>query len=166
MAEAKERTESVTIRCAVIGGMMDTGFWPELVRRFEASHGHRIEVVAEGPKRVISQAFVAGEADLITMHAGDTIINLVADGYGVDPQPWAKNDLVLVGPANDPASIRGMTDDCGVPTSSSRQTPRGCRKRRPPPQSSLPTTCEHRQHRRGSPNTDAGSSTSGRCFFP
>jgi len=110
IARAKEKTEPVTVRCAVIGGMMDTGFWPALVRRFEASHDHRIEVVAEGPKRVISRAFVAGEADLITMHAGDTIINLVADGYGVDPQPWAKNDLVLVGPASDPAGIRGMTD--------------------------------------------------------
>jgi tungstate transport system substrate-binding protein len=44
------------------------------------------------------------------MHASDTIINLVADGYAVDPQPWLKNDLVIVGPQADPAGIRGMTD--------------------------------------------------------
>jgi tungstate transport system substrate-binding protein len=38
------------------------------------------------------------------------IINLVADGHGADPQPWARNDLLLVGPKDDPAKIRGLTD--------------------------------------------------------
>ncbi len=98
------------IRCAVIGGMMDTELWPEVAKRFEAKTGHRVEMVAHGPKHTIAPAFIAGEADLITMHASDTIINLVADGYGIDPQPWAKNDLLLVGPALDPAGIRGMQD--------------------------------------------------------
>ena len=44
------------------------------------------------------------------MHASDTILNLVADGYGVDPQPWARNDLLIVGPKSDPAKIKGTTD--------------------------------------------------------
>ncbi len=44
------------------------------------------------------------------MHASDTIINLVADGYALDPQPWMRNDLILVGPPEDPAGIKGMTD--------------------------------------------------------
>jgi tungstate transport system substrate-binding protein len=100
----------VTVRCAVIGGMIDTGLWPEVARRFEQETGHRVEVVAQGPKHVISAAFLRGDADLITMHASDTIINLVADGHGVDPQPWARNDLLLVGPASDPAGIRGEKD--------------------------------------------------------
>jgi len=110
LAADSEEVPSQTIRCAVIGGMMDTDFWPKLSKRFELSSCHRVEVVAKGPKHVIRRAFVAGKADLITMHASDVMINLVADGYGVAPQPWAKNDLVLVGPAADPAGIRGMTD--------------------------------------------------------
>jgi tungstate transport system substrate-binding protein len=44
------------------------------------------------------------------MHASDTIINLVADGYAMNPQPWMKNDLLIVGPKEDPAGIRGMRD--------------------------------------------------------
>jgi tungstate transport system substrate-binding protein len=44
------------------------------------------------------------------MHACDTVLNLVADGYADDPQPWARNDLVLVGPPQDPAGIKGMSD--------------------------------------------------------
>ncbi len=98
------------IRVAVIGGMVETGFWQALAERFEQSTGNRykIEVVAVGPKHIIADAFRKGQADLITMHASDTIINLVADGYAVDPQPWLKNDLVIVGPPDDPAGIRGM----------------------------------------------------------
>ena len=100
------------IRVAVIGGMVETGFWQALAERFQHATGNRykIEVVAMGPKHIIAAAFRKGQADLITMHASDTIINLVADGYAVDPQPWLKNDLVIVGPQDDPAHIRGCKD--------------------------------------------------------
>ena len=101
---------SVVVRCAVIGGMTDTGFWQALSERFTKETGLPIDVVATGPKYVIAPVFAQGKADLITMHASDTIINLVADGYGADPQPWARNDLLLVGPADDPARIAGTTD--------------------------------------------------------
>lgn len=102
--------ETKTVRCAVIGGMVRTGMWQALAKRFEQATGNRVETVASGPKHVIAPAMCQGRADLITMHASDTIINLVADGYAVDPQPWAKNDLVIVGPPDDPAGIRGLTD--------------------------------------------------------
>jgi tungstate transport system substrate-binding protein len=102
--------EPETVRVAVIGGMVQTGFWEAVAERFEKATGLKVEVVAYGPKRAIAVPFEEGAADLITMHASDTIINLVADGYAVNPQPWLKNDLVLVGPANDPAHVRGMTD--------------------------------------------------------
>ena len=110
-AEDKDQgNRAQTVRCAVIGGLMETGFFPELAKRFETATGHRVVVVTKGNKHEIEGAFTAGEADLITMHASDTIINFVADGLGVDPQPWARNDLVFVGPESDPAGVRGMTD--------------------------------------------------------
>ncbi|MFO0945160.1 MAG: substrate-binding domain-containing protein [Planctomycetota bacterium] len=107
--ESVDRPE-VVVRCAVIGGMTDTGFWDGVVDRFEKETGIHAELVATGPKHVVAPVFRRGEADLITMHASDTIINLVADGFGVDPQPWARNDLLLVGPKDDPAGVKGMTD--------------------------------------------------------
>lgn len=108
--QADSASKSQTVRCAVIGGMHDTGLWPAVGERFEKATGHKVEMIARGPKHDIVGSFVAGEADLITMHASDTIVNLVADGYGIDPQPWAKNDLLLVGPPSDPAGIRGEKD--------------------------------------------------------
>src|SRR5262252_3930549 len=99
-----------TIKVAVIGGMVETGLWSALAERYQAARGNRIELVASGPKPVVIDAFRKGGIDLITVHACDAMINLVADGLARDPQPWARNDLVIVGPAADPAGIRGERD--------------------------------------------------------
>jgi tungstate transport system substrate-binding protein len=99
-----------TIRVAVIGGMTETGLWPALADRFTKETGHKIQLVATGPKPVVIDAFRKGGVDLLTLHTSDGIVNVVADGLAVDPQPWLRNDLVIVGPAADPAGIRGMKD--------------------------------------------------------
>jgi tungstate transport system substrate-binding protein len=104
------RPTGQTIRVAVIGGMIETGFWPALAERYQAARGNRIEVVAAGPKSSVVEAFRRGGIDLIAVHACDAMINLVADGLARDPQPWARNDLVIIGPAADPAGIRGERD--------------------------------------------------------
>ncbi len=110
LTAAEPKGGGQTVRCAVIGGLNESDFWPDLADRFFRATGHRAEIVATGPKPVIAEAFARGEADLIAMHASDTIINLVADGYGENAQPWARTDMVLVGPASDPAGIRGEKD--------------------------------------------------------
>lgn len=102
--------DSRTVRCAVIGGMTMTGLWPEIVQMFEAETGYRCELAATGPRPEISEVFRAGKADLLTMHSGDITTDLVADGYGINMRPWTRNELSLVGPTNDPAHIRGMTN--------------------------------------------------------
>jgi len=99
-----------TVRCAAVGGLNDIDFWPQLADRFQRATGHKVEFVAVGPKHAIAAALTSGEADVILMHSSDTMINLVADGYGENPQPWARNDLVIVGPASDPAKVRGGKD--------------------------------------------------------
>jgi tungstate transport system substrate-binding protein len=98
------------VRCAVINGMNFTGFWRAVTDRFTADTGIRVETVSFGEKAIIDSSFRDGGVDLLTMHACDKIINLVADGLARDPQPWARNDLVIVGPKSDPAKIRGLTD--------------------------------------------------------
>ena len=99
-----------TIKVAVVGGMMETGFWPEVAARFERATGHKVELASSGPKPVVVAAFEKGGIDLITVHASDAMINLVADGLARDPQPWLRNDMIIVGPAADPAKIKGETD--------------------------------------------------------
>jgi tungstate transport system substrate-binding protein len=108
-APAQHPTGQV-IKVAVIGGMIETGFWQALAERYTAARGNRIEVVATGPKPQVVAAFRKGGIDVIAVHACDAMINLVADGLARDPQPWARNDLVIIGPAADPAHIRGERD--------------------------------------------------------
>lgn len=99
------------VRAVVIGGMTrEVDLWPAVAQKFEEKTGYRVELTETGTVDVIAEAFAAGEADVLTMHSSDTTTNLVADGYGVNMRPWAHNELVIMGPASDPAGIRGMTD--------------------------------------------------------
>ena len=102
------------IRVAVIGGMVMTGMWQELARQFETNTGYRVLLVAAGPKPMLVEAFHKGGADLLTMHSSDESTDLVADGYAVNMRPWARNELVIVGPPDDPAHVKGMTDDASA----------------------------------------------------
>jgi tungstate transport system substrate-binding protein len=98
------------IRCAVINGMVFTGLWPAVTKMFEDETGYHAELTVSGQRPELAQALRAGKVDLLTMHSGDITTDLVADGYGVNMQPWTRNELSLVGPTNDPAGIRGMTN--------------------------------------------------------
>ena len=99
------------VRAVVIGGMTrEVALWSAITQKFEEKTGYRVELVDTGTVEVIAERFTAGEADLLTMHSSDTTTNLVADGYGVNMRPWTHNELVIMGPASDPAGIKGMTD--------------------------------------------------------
>jgi len=98
------------VRCAVIGGMTMTGLWPEIARRFETATGFKAVVVVTGPRPELDRAMREGKVDLLTMHSGDVTTDLVADGIGVNMRPWTRNELCIVGPLDDPAEVRGMTN--------------------------------------------------------
>jgi tungstate transport system substrate-binding protein len=102
--------DSHVVRCAVIGGMTMTGLWQQIGKMFEADTGYHVEVVATGPRPVLDAVMRAGKVDLLTMHSGDITTDLVADGYGINMRPWTRNELCIVGPPDDPAHIRGMTN--------------------------------------------------------
>jgi len=98
------------VRCAVIGGVVASGMWVELAKRVESDTGLKLKLVAAGEKSVLVEAFHKGEADFATMHASDEAANLVADRFATDMRPWMRNELIIAGPADDPAGIRGMTN--------------------------------------------------------
>jgi tungstate transport system substrate-binding protein len=99
------------VRTAIIGGMsMTTDLWAEISKMFEADTGYKVEVVAAGPRPGLADAMRQGKVDFLTMHSGDITTDLVADGYAVNMRPWVRNDLIILGPASDPAGIAGYTD--------------------------------------------------------
>jgi tungstate transport system substrate-binding protein len=105
------QARSKVVRVAVIGGMsVTTDLWKEIAAMFEADTGYAVDLVAAGPKHGLADSMKQGRVDLLTMHSSDTTTDLVADGFAVNLRPWAKNDLVILGPPSDPAKIAGMTD--------------------------------------------------------
>jgi tungstate transport system substrate-binding protein len=98
------------VRCAVIGGMTMTGLWPAVAKMFEEQTGYRVDVIATGPRPELDKVARAGKVDLATMHSGDITTDLVADDFGINMRPWTRNELCIVGPPDDPAHIRGMTN--------------------------------------------------------
>lgn len=99
------------VRAAVIGGMsLSTELFDEIAKMFEADTGYKVKIVASGPRPGLADVMRRGEVDFLTMHSGDITTELVADGYGVNMRPWTRNDLIIIGPASDPAKIAGYTD--------------------------------------------------------
>ncbi len=96
------------VRVAVIGGMTLGGMWPELAEAFAKETGWPVELVTTGPKAVLAEALKSGQVDLVTLHASDEATEMVASGLAKDSEPWARNEHCIMGPASDPAGIKGM----------------------------------------------------------
>jgi len=107
---ATPKPENRVVRVGVIGGMMRSGLWPELARRFETESGYRVEVALSGNRDLLADALVAGELDLAAIHAGEVASNLVAHGYARNMRIWTRNEFVIIGPRSDPAHVRGLHD--------------------------------------------------------
>jgi len=54
---------------------------------------------------------VRGDVDIITVHSKAREEAFIADGYGVQRVPFAYNYFLVVGPAADPAGIKGMNPE-------------------------------------------------------
>ncbi len=105
------QADQKVVRAAIIGGMsMTTDLFAEISKMFEADTGYKVEVVAAGPRPGLADAMRQGKVDFLTMHSGDITTDLVADGYAVNMRPWVRNDLIILGPASDPAGIAGYND--------------------------------------------------------
>jgi tungstate transport system substrate-binding protein len=87
----------------------NSGLLNEILPDFETRYGADVEVIAVGTGQAI-QLGENGDADVILVHARSREDAFVKTGYGVNRQDVMYNDFVIVGPAADPAGIKGMTD--------------------------------------------------------
>jgi tungstate transport system substrate-binding protein len=87
----------------------NSGLLNAILPDFETRYGASVEVIAVGTGQAI-QLGENGDADVILVHARSREDAFVEAGYGVNRQDVMYNDFVVVGPAADPAGIKGMTD--------------------------------------------------------
>ncbi len=105
-AGAQERS---TLRLATTTSTDNSGLLKTLLPPFERKYGFRVHVVAVGTGKALRMGR-DGDADVILVHAYEDEIQFVNSGYGVHRRDVMYNDFVVVGPASDPADIRGLND--------------------------------------------------------
>jgi len=87
----------------------DSGLFGYLLPLFKAKAGIDVKVVAQGTGQALDTAR-RGDADVVFVHAKAAEEKFLAEGFGVKRFPVMYNDFILIGPARDPAGIRGTGD--------------------------------------------------------
>jgi tungstate transport system substrate-binding protein len=88
-------------------GPIDSGIVDILENRFEKETGIRVRHVGAGTGEALKIARMCN-VDLVLVHAKSLEEKFVSEGYGTERIPLMYNDFVIVGPAADPAGIKGM----------------------------------------------------------
>ena len=87
-------------------GPIDSGIVAALELAFERESGIRVRHVGAGTGAALDIAR-QGSVDLVLVHARSLEEKFVAEGFGIERVPLMYNDFVIVGPAADPAGIKG-----------------------------------------------------------
>ena len=99
-------------RAVVLGATTTTansGLLDHLVARFTEASGIAVRVVVVGTGAALNLGR-RGDVDVVLVHDRVSEERFVAEGHGVARHQVMHNDFVIVGPADDPAGIAGMTD--------------------------------------------------------
>jgi hypothetical protein len=87
----------------------DSGLLDVILPDFESRYGADVEVIAVGTGQSIELGR-NGDADVVLVHARSLEDQFVAEGFGINRQDVMYNDFIIIGPAADPAGIKGLTD--------------------------------------------------------
>ena len=90
-------------------GPIDAGIVGALEEAFTKKTGIAVEHTGAGTGKAIQMA-ETGKYDLLLVHAKALEEKFVADGFGTKRYDLMYNDFVILGPASDPAKIKGMKD--------------------------------------------------------
>ena len=84
----------------------NSGLLDHLLPLFAADTGIAVRVVSSGTGQAIRNA-ARGDGDVLLTHSRPDEERFVAEGHGLARHDVMYNDFVLVGPAADPAGVRG-----------------------------------------------------------
>ena len=87
----------------------NSGLLAHILPDFEAKYNAKVEVIAVGTGQALKLG-EDGNCDVVLVHARSKEDAFVEAGYGVNRKDLMYNDFVIIGPEDDPAGIKGMTD--------------------------------------------------------
>jgi tungstate transport system substrate-binding protein len=85
---------------------VDTGLLDVLIPQFEKETSYRVKTISAGTGQSLAMG-EKGEADVLLVHAPEAEKKLVDSGVAINYQLVMHNDFVIVGPAGDPAGVKG-----------------------------------------------------------
>jgi len=85
----------------------DSGLLDVLVPMFEEQTGYTVQTVAVGTGEALKMG-EEGNADVLLVHAPSSEVTFMEGGFGKDRMLVMHNDYIIVGPADDPAAIKGL----------------------------------------------------------
>ena len=98
--------QSPSIVMASTTSTEQSGLFGHLLPEFKKASGIDIKVVAVGTGQAIDMGR-RGDADVLFVHDQVAEEKIVAEGFALKRYPVMYNDFVLIGPAADPAQVKG-----------------------------------------------------------
>ncbi|MDD2734047.1 MAG: substrate-binding domain-containing protein [Desulfuromonadaceae bacterium] len=99
---------SKTVILATTTSTQDSGLLDVLVPLFEKESGFIVKTISVGSGQAMKMG-EKGEADVLLVHSPDAEKKFMAGGFGVTRRLVMHNDFIIIGPAADPAKIKGAT---------------------------------------------------------
>jgi tungstate transport system substrate-binding protein len=109
-SEKPVTAEKPKLLLATTTSLYDTGLLNYLEPKFEAKYNVDLLITSQGTGKAIELA-KKGDADVLLVHSPSSEMTFLEDGYGLNRRTFAYNYFMIVGPANDPAGIKGQTPE-------------------------------------------------------
>lgn len=107
VGSAPQPPANPNIILATTTSTQDSGLLDILVPLFEEQSGYTVKTIAVGSGEAMKMG-ETGNADVMLVHAPASEVTFMEAGHGIDRFLVMHNDFVIVGPAADPAGIKGM----------------------------------------------------------
>lgn len=121
-APAFAKKEPVILMMATTTSTDDTGLLPVLAAAFKKDTGIELKWVAVGTGKALEHGKNC-DVDVLLVHAPAAEKKFVEEGNGVNRTEVMFNDFVLVGPAADPAKIKGKKADAALAAIAAAKAP-------------------------------------------
>jgi len=110
---AKAAPKQKNIILATTTSTQDSGLLDVLIPIFEKETGYFVKTIAVGSGQAMAMG-QKGEADVMLVHSPDAEKKFIDEGYGINRRLIMHNDFIIVGPAEDPAKIKGVKSSAEV----------------------------------------------------
>src|SRR6266705_3596297 len=105
---APAQAQSNTVILSTTTSTQDSGLLDALVPLFEKQSGLTVKTISVGTGQALALA-ARGEADVTLAHSPSLEKKYAAEGKTLNRRLVMYNDFVIIGPADDPAGIKGTT---------------------------------------------------------